>query len=214
VNKALGFITAGILLFVQAGMASADTKSYTVSATIPAATSAGIQAFSAAGAAPAGPTATGVNFNTAVNGSTLSFDPVTYRDNIGIYLPDHYFFIDVGPQAGSANVDVTVSYVEGANPNSPSHGLGWKATIVFVKIVGTTETFMSSHGPKKMLKDLSGEHVTAAELSGGGFLRMYMGFVTKDPAAAIPDPAASEVFSAADRAGAYSGSLVITATST
>ena len=106
---------------------------------------------------------------------------------------------------------MTLSYTEGANPNNPGHGLGWKSTATFTKVVGSTETSLSSHGPKKMLKDLSGEHVLPSEVSGG-FLRVYLGIVSKDPTAPIPDPAASEVFTNADHAGAYDGSLVITAT--
>ena len=203
-------LIAGSLLCAQAGFAAADSKTFTVSASIPAATSTSIKAFRAAGAAPAGPTAVGVDFNSAVSGTTLSFDPMTFDATNGIYLPDHYFFIDIAPSGGS-NVDVTLSYNEGANPNAPAHGLGWKATTTFMKVTGSTETPLSALGPKKMLKDLSGEHITPAETSGA-FLRVYLGIVTKDPSAAIPDPAASEVFSAADKPGSYDGALVITAT--
>jgi len=181
----------------------ADTKTFTVSATIPAATSVGINAFRYNASD---------NSRAAVSGNALSFDPMTFNAGTNVFLPDHYFAIEVAPVSGSGNTDVTLSYTEGANPNSPNHGLGWRAVATFFKVTGgSVETQLSAHGPKKMLKDLAGEHITPAELSGG-FLRAYVGIVTKDPAAVIPDPAASEVFTNATPAGSYDGSLVVTAT--
>lgn len=40
----------------------------------------------------------------------------------------------------------------------------------------------------------------------------YLGIVTKDPAAAIPDPASGELFTNADKPGTYDGTLLISAT--
>jgi hypothetical protein len=141
----------------------------------------------------------------------LSMDPMTFNTAAQAWFPDHYFTIDTGAPSGFSNMDVVMTYAEGANPNGAGHGLGWKTTATFVKVVGTTETALSMHGPKKMLKDLNGEHILSAE-TAGAYLRMYVGVVTKDATAAYPDPAQSELFTNADAAGTYSGTLTITAT--
>ena len=201
-KRALSLITAGVLFLSQAGLVAADTKTFTVSASVPASTSVGINAFRYNAAD---------NSRTASASNALSFDPLTFNAATSVYLPDHYFAVEVAPTAGAGNTDVTVAYTEGANPNTPNHGLGWKSTATFVKVVGSTETSLSAHGPKKMLKDLAGEHITPAEIAGA-FLRVYLGIVTKDPAAAIPDPATSEVFTNSDHAGTFDGSLLFTAT--
>jgi hypothetical protein len=183
----------------------AETRTFTVSASVPTATSVSI-------------TATRVNVannaRTPVTGTTLSFDPMTFNTANQIWLPDHYFIIDVGTTGGAGNTDATFTYTEGANPNSPGHGLGWKSTATFAKVTSSgQETGLTAHGPKRMLKDLNGEHILPAELTDG-FLRVYLGIVTKDPSATVPDPASSELFTNADRPGTYDGSLVVTATVT
>ena len=203
-NILLNAFIVCLLMSGWTGVAAADTTTYTVSASVPQATSVNMGATRVNSAD---------NSRSAVSGTALSFDPMTFNSANQIWLPDHYFAVDVTPGTGAGSTDVTLSYTEGANPNSGTsgHGLGWKSTATFMKVVGSTETGLSGHGPKKMLKDLSGEHIVPSEVSGG-FLRVYLGIVTKDSSQPIPDPAASEVFTNADHAGAYDGSLVITAT--
>ena len=107
--------------------------------------------------------------------SALNFDPLTFDSTNGIYLPDHYFVIDVGATGGAGSPDVTVTYVEGSKPVGQAKGLGWKSIATFVKITGSpgneVQTDMATHGPKKLLKDLSGESILESEISGG-FLRL------------------------------------------
>jgi hypothetical protein len=150
---------------------------------------------------------------TAV-GTTLSFNPLTYNTKNSIWLPDHFFAIDVAPTGGGGSTDTTVSYAEPSSPNDATtgHGLGWKTTANFFKVSGTPakEDSLTAHG-KKMLKDLSGENIAPAEVAGG-YLRIYVGVVTKDPAAVPLDPASSEPFTNVDVAGTYQGTLTITAT--
>ena len=201
-NILSSIFVACLLMYGWAGIAAADTTTYTVSASVPQATSVNMGATRVNSAD---------NSRSAVSGTALSFNPMTFNSANQIWLPDHYFAVDVAPGTGAGSTDVTLSYTEGANPNNPGHGLGWKSTATFMKVAGSTETALSGHGPKKMLKDLSGEHVLPSVVSGG-FLRVDLGVVSKDPSAAIPDPSASEVFTNADHAGAYDGSLVITAT--
>ncbi len=205
-EKAVRLLLAASLTLGAPGVVSAAslTKTFTVSATVPAPSSVSISASSINAA---------TKVSTLIGGTALSFDPLIFDNTNKIWLPAHYFAIDVGPGGGPGSTDVTVSYTEGLNPNAPGHGLGWKTTATFMKVAGGVETPIAAHGPKKMLKDLSSEHVTTAEL-GSGILRLYVGVVTKDPTAAIPDPAASEVITNADKTGTYDGSLVISATVT
>ncbi|MBF0485669.1 MAG: hypothetical protein HQL16_04040 [Candidatus Omnitrophica bacterium] len=202
-KKILAFILAGLFLLVQTQTAFAvsATKTFGVSATVPLATGITINASSVNSTTHA---------FTAVTGTALGFEPLAFNNTNSIWLPDHYFAIDVGTSGGAGVPTVIVTYVEGTNPNGTGHGLGWKSTLTFVKVVGTTETVLAAHG-KKMLKDLSGETVASTELTGA-YLRMYLGVVAKDPAAIPLDPATSEPFTNADAAGSYTGSLTVSAT--
>lgn len=204
-----------VMLFILTLSTFGATKSFAVdqtfivSATIPTATSVGINAFSVN---------PDTNAFTPVAGTSLSFDPMTLNSVNQIYLPNHFFAIDVVGTGGAGSPSATITYSEGTNPNTPAHGLGWKSTATFMKVtyVGplptdTSEAPLTGHGPKKLLKDVTGESITNTE-TAGGWLRLYVGIVTKDPAATIPDPAAGEVFSNADKAGAYDGTLFISAT--
>ena len=199
----MGFVAVVLCLTT---LSQALDRSFTVSANIPQATGVAITASSVN---PSN------NHFTVISGNTLSFNPITFNTANGIFLPDHFFAIDVGSVGGAGIPDVTVTYTEGANPNSPSHGLGWKSTATFMKVTGATgsqtETAMTSHGPKKMLKAISGESIGHAEISGG-FLRVYVGIVTKDNTAVIPDPVDSEPFIVSDKPGLYDGTLLVSAT--
>jgi hypothetical protein len=206
----VSLILSGLFLVFQALPVWAVSTTYTVSATVPVATGISMTVSSVNSTTNA--------FTTEPPGTTnLSFDTMTFDPTNHIYIPDHYFALDIGVTGGSGSPDTTVSYTEGANPNSSSatdtNGMGHKATATFAKEVtsgsSTTETLLTAHGPKKRLIDLSGEHVTFSEVSGG-FLRIYLGVwtgSTTNPA----DPTNGEPFSNADTAGLYNGSLLVTA---
>ncbi len=192
-------LATALTLTVNVGVvAEAVTTNFLVSASVPVATGASI-------------TASRVNSTnnvfSPVVGTSLSFDPMTFDAVNGIFLPDHYFVIDSGAIGGAGTPDIVVTYTEGTNPNSPGKGLGWHAAATFVRVQGTTEIPLTSHGPKKLLKDLAGEHITIAE-TVGGFFRMYLGVVTGDAAT----PTGGVPFSTGDRPGTYTGTLVVTAT--
>ncbi|MCA9409306.1 MAG: hypothetical protein H6755_06220 [Candidatus Omnitrophica bacterium] len=205
-NKTTLTTVMTLALALMLGSIGFAQTTFTVSATIPAATGISI-------------TPSQVDSQTnqfsAVSGTNLSFDPMSLDTQNGIYLPDHFFALDIGATGGAGSPTVTVTYTEGANPNSPGNGLGTKATATFVKVEGTgsseVQTGLTNHGPKKMLKNLSGEQVDGSEIAGG-FLRIYLGIVTGDPNATFPDPTGSEVFTNADAPGTYDGTLVISGT--
>jgi len=193
-------ILAAVLALAISGsvLVQAATTSFLVSASVPFATGASIVASRVNSS---------TNAFTPVSGTNLSFDPLAFDGVNGIYVPDHYFAIDVGAIGGAGTPDIVVTYTEGTNPNSPGKGLGWHASATFVRIEGTKEIPLTAHGPRKLLKDLAGEHITIAE-TVGGFFRMYLGINTGDantPVGGVP-------FTNGDRAGAYNGTLVITAT--
>ena len=76
-RKVFSAVAAGLLFFGQANLAGADTKTFTISATIPVATSVGINAFRYNAAD---------NTRTSVSGNALSFDPMTFNAANQIYL--------------------------------------------------------------------------------------------------------------------------------
>jgi hypothetical protein len=205
-KKVLSLVLGGAFLLFQSVVVWAAPTTFTVSATVPSATGVGVTVSSVSSASNA--------FTTQPAGTTaLSFDPMTFNTTNNIYLPNHYYALDFAVSGGSGSPDVTVSYNEGSNPNGSTNGLGYKSTATFAKEVsnGTTntETFLTAHGPKKRLIDLSGEHVGFTELTGG-FLRMYLGVWTGSTTAPA-DPTNGQPFTAADGAGTYTGSLVVTA---
>ena len=198
-KKTINIIFVGLLvtIFQVQSFAITVNRSFTVSATVPGATGVTINASSV--------TNSGGVFSS-VTGTALNFGTLTFNTINGIWLPGNYFAIDIGSSGGAGVPTTTVSYTEGANPNSPGHGLGYKSAATFVKIVGTTETQLASH--KKVLKNLTNEIVAPSEITGG-FLRIYLGIVTGDPAST---PADGEPFTNNDRPGTYDGTLLISAT--
>ena len=200
-KKVIGLVVAGVVLLAQSGFAASAT--YKVTATVPASTSVGINAFSVTtGATPV---------KTAVTGTTLDLGQLAFNPSLGIYLPAHYFVIESSLATGAGTQDVTVAYTEGLNPNSATTrgGLGTKANIAFNMVTGpTTEVQVGTHA-KKLLKSLIGapEHITAAEI-GSNLLKIYIGINTGDTSM----PAGGEVVTNLDKAGAYDGTLVVTAT--
>lgn len=200
-KKTMGLILVAAFLLSLSGVASALETKFTVSATVPNATGVSIT--------PSSVDAASGEF-TKLTTTALSFDPLIYKPTLGVWLPDVYFAIDVGTTGGGGGTDVKVNYTEGANPNAPGHGLGWKSTATFMKVVGTTETQISGH-PKKKLIDVVNENILPAEIAGG-YLRMYLGIVSKDKNATIPDPSDSEPFTNVDKPGTYDGEFKVTAT--
>lgn len=205
-NKLFSLLLVAAVLTGSASalMAATGSSTFTVSATVPAPTGVTIAATNiTTGATPV---------YTPVAGTALAFGTLSYDAINGIYIAPHYFSITAGPQAGAGTTSVTVTYTEGANPNNVAggsgKGLGYKSKATFVKVAGTTETPIAAHGGAtgKKLIDVNGLAVSSTDL-GGGIFKMYVGVVT-DPTGLT----GAEVFSGADKPGAYSGTLVVSAT--
>src|SRR3569623_926644 len=100
-NLIKGALTAGILVAsASIAMTVTDSKTFTVSATVPAASGVNIIASSVNST---------TNAFTTVNGTSLSFDPLTFDTTNSIFVPNHYFAIDVGPAGGGGSTDVTIN---------------------------------------------------------------------------------------------------------
>jgi hypothetical protein len=200
----IGLFLAGLFLLSQSAMAQ---TTFTVSATVPLATSITMTVNSI--------NSTGSAVFTPVSGTALSFDPMTFNSTNGIYVPNHYYSIDIATASGAGTPDTTVTYTEGANPNGATNGLGFKATATFAKEVYTgastppTETITSLG--KIRFTDLNGTHEPFSAIAPG-WLRIYLGVWTGETTTAPIDPANGQPFTNADAAGAYSGTLTITST--
>jgi len=207
----LSILLGGMLLISQSAMAQLTSpQTFTVSAAVPLSTSVGITVNSV--------NSSGSPVFTPVSGTALSFGTLTFTttNNINIYLPNHYFTLDIAATNGAGAPDTSVTYTEGLNPNGATNGLGFKSVATFAKEVFTssstppTESFLTVHGPKKRLIDLSGEHVAFTEVAGG-WLRIYVGIWTGSTAAPA-DPSNGQPFSNSDAPGTYTGALLVTAT--
>ena len=211
---ALGLVALAVTV---ATAAIAEDKTFTVSATVPAATGFSINASRVDST---------TNQFTPVATSELGFDPLTLTvvdEDTGdaIFLPDHYFAIDVGSVGGAGNPDVTLTYLEGlnpnaTNPNTPPQGLGWKATTTFLRITkdstGQEQQTGITAQPKRLLKDLTGVLIDDSDI-GAGFLRIILGLYTGDTTGQFPDSGGFP-FSQGDAPGQYTGQLTISATAT
>ena len=204
-KKTIGLLIAVVFMVMQAGMVSAATRSFTLTASVPSATGVSINAASIAAA-------TSTWTALASNATTMSFDTMTFNSTYGYWAPDHYFAVDVGTTGGSGNLTTVVTYTEGTNQNAATggHGLGYKGIATFMKVTGsgtsTTEASIAAHGKKRLI-DLTGETVTPAQVSGG-WLRVYLGIAT----GAAGEPTGAELFTNLDHSGAYTGTITFTST--
>src|SRR3989338_8556101 len=191
------------LLLAAPAIAQTTTKSFTVSATVPAAASIGINAFSVNSS---------TNIFTPITGTFLNFNPLNLDPVSNIYLPNHFWVIDISGQGGAVgNMSTTFEFRPGLTPNVNGHGIGHKTTLTFVKVTSVGEGGLIAHGTKQRVVDITGETILGSETSGG-FLRCYLGIVTMDPNAVYTDPNNAEVFSNADAPGNYDGILLISST--
>ena len=182
-------------------IADAAARQFTVSASVPVATDATITATRVLVA--------GNVFQDPVN--SLSFGTLSFNTQNGIWIPQHYFAIDVGVIGGTGTPNVTFNYGSQTNPPGQTNGLSVKSTATFVKVTGAignqTETPLPAH-PKQLLRDIAGEQVIGSEFSGG-FLRTYVGIYTGGDSGI--DAAGGSPFTNADLPGDYQGTLTVTA---
>ncbi len=217
-NKVCLFL-GGLLLISQSVMAASNVfpaaspgTAFAVKAAIPSAASISITLNSV-------DAATGKIF-TPVNTAVLDFGTLTFTTTgtppINVYLPDHFFTLDIAATAGGVGIpDTNFTYAEGAVPTGQptTSALGSKSSINFAKEVYTgpstppTETLLTTYGPRR-LNQMSASNVPFTAVTGG-WLRAYVGVCTGN---STTDPAGCAAFTNADVGGNYSGTLTVTAT--
>lgn len=175
-------------------------KTFTLSATVPSATSIAIDAYSVD---------TATSNVTPVAGTSLGFDPLTLDPVNSIYTADHFFYVNVQASGGAGIPTTTLTFTQGANPNSGvgGNGLGWKGALTYTKVdtASGNVTDLAAH-PKELFKDVTGDVVLPSELTGGYF-RAYLGLNT-----GTGMPTGGEMFSPTDKPGLYDGTLLVSAT--
>lgn len=222
-KKLMGLIAIAVFMVTSAGSvhASTATRDFNLSANLTAlVTSASLvlSSIDSKGTEAPGDDAW-TQVGTGGSGATMSFGNLAQVDGVNpvTHVPfsffgsNTYFAIDLSTVGYVSTTGLTVSYTEGTNQNTGNvaspNGLGYKTVAKFVKAtVAGTET---QYAASKKLADLTGAGLTIAPntLAQGGWLRMYVGIVS-DPSAV----AGSEVFSAADKAGSYTGVLHVSMT--
>src|SRR5476651_692254 len=101
----LSAVLAGLFLMFQAGAVWATTTTFTVSATVPAASGVSITVASVNASTNA--------FTTLPAGTTaLSFDPMTFNTTTLVYLPSVYYALNFAVAGGAGEPDVTFTYNE------------------------------------------------------------------------------------------------------
>ena len=172
---------------------------FTVSAQVPASTGVNFVVSRVVGTVF---TKQAANF-TNLNFGVLALDPVNQ-----IFLPDHGWVIDVAPN-GASRPDLSVSYQDTGNPTGVpiGQGLAQHGTITFAEVVfGPPETTNVIDGMS--LGQSNGTLINETQFANG-FLRMFLGIATGDPAL---DEGTATPFTAVNAAGTYTGELTLTAT--
>lgn len=191
---------AGVLAFSSVALA-ASVGTFPISVTIPAATSVTFKVAKVVGT------------TFTENGTNLDFT-VKYNTDVNAYLAEQYFAIDLAPNGAAAYSSITFGYSGESKPAGQTDGLGVKATMTPVKVVGTSETALAGYGVPLggTLPTITNDQVS------GGFLRVYVGLATGEliggtgPDSTNPKIPGSVPFVATDKVGSYGGTLKITAT--
>ncbi len=183
----LNLIVMVVFLAAQAGQALAgDAKTFIVTADVPEVFNGGVVEEGIIGQGPVKDTDLTWDFGT------LSFNP-----EYGIWIASKGYYITL-------NGDVSLEYTEGENPNTTAgysgHGLGYKTAIAFKDIIGTTEVDIM---PARAIRNVNG--LTIPDRPSDHNIKMYVGIYTGDPVVS-----GAEVFTNADHAGTYQGTLTIT----
>lgn len=199
-----------LLAFVALMMGSAAyAADFPITATIPAATTVKFVVSEVTpGATPifiAHPSFS-LDFNIA--GTGMAYDKVN-----GIWVGSRFFAIDVAPTAANGDPapgnygSISFSYAGNTVPagQPPTEGLNKRATLTAVLVdAQQKESVLRKGAIGNSFASLTNADVT------GGFLRVYVGLATGETGAnAIPG---SVPFTNADKPGAYTGTLTITAT--
>ncbi|MBF0478220.1 MAG: hypothetical protein HQL26_01930 [Candidatus Omnitrophica bacterium] len=205
-----------ILAIASAAFATpaAEPINFQISATVPAATGAKIEAFAIATGSSS--MSSGLSSKTSVVNidwssavDSLYFGNLLFDSDNKIWIAPKYFAINVSPVGGAGSVNVTIRYTEGSMPPSQKKGLGYKGMVNFIKVVNNKEQAIDGHG-WKIFKEISAGEQISKTLLTGGYLRLYVGLLSgqeKDLMSRGGEP-----FYSTDKPGTYMGTLTISTT--
>ncbi|MBN1869317.1 MAG: hypothetical protein JW847_01900 [Candidatus Omnitrophica bacterium] len=201
----LAIVVGGAMLFSSLG--AADIVNFPITVTVPQATGVNIVAVSVLSEGNVFGTTPVTSFN---------FNPLSPTTS-GVWLPDHYYAVDVGVTGGTGSTNITLRYIEGTRPTGQplDNSLGYKTTASFFSITGgpapedqVSTPLATSVGTKALLINLASDVTITPLLLNGGFFRAYIG-VYPGGDATLTD---GKPFTNADVPGTYTGTLRVTAT--
>lgn len=127
-----------------------------------------------------------------------------------LFLPRYYFAVDIGLTGGGFDPtkNIVVEYLpeEEVSPPGIEGGLGDRITITYVRTKGKGKRTWDKILEKRLFKE---SNTVPLWKVLGGWLRLYVGVVSKDPNAVPPDPPGAKVFTPSDPVGEYKGAIRI-----
>lgn len=138
------------------------------------------------------------------NQSSMAFGALTFNPTHSIFMASHYFAVDVGVNSNTANW--TLSHTTSSIGNGAGSNLDSNVNTTFVKQLDSLTTGWEN---KYSFANSNGIAYNKTQLSGG-WLRIYYGIATGDPA--YPDNTGVSVITMEKSAGSYSGTITLTLT--
>jgi hypothetical protein len=182
----------------------AQAQPFTVQANVPASSTA---TFNVSRVVPGTP-----EVFTPTATTNLDFGTLAFNTGLGIFLPAHFWVIDVGAN-GAGSPDIGVTYTDTANPNGAlngTNGLGRRGTIAYSQVV-------TNPNLSQTVTLIRGESLAQSNTAGGvnetafaaGFLRVSVGIATGN--VSLQEGNATP-FTSLDKPGTYSGTVTLSAT--
>jgi len=214
------FLVAGLmLLFTPVNWAVIeDVEDFEVTVNIPFATGVSITASQFASSDDA--------FQGFV--TEFDFDPMDFDAGLGVFLPNHYYAVDVGVTGGAGTTDVNFAYSELSTDrpdDQPATGsFGFRSTATFFRVLGgplpedqDQQPLPIAHGTNastQLLKNFfsGGVDIAGSDLNGG-FFRVFIGVYPGGDINGVDIASdGGAPFTTSDEPGLYKGTVTITAT--
>jgi len=160
----------------------------------------------------------------------FDFDPMVFDTGLGVFLPNHYYAVDVGVIGGAGTTEVNFKYSELSSDRPsqqpPNGSFGHRSTATFVRVLGgplpedqTQEPLPIGHGTNEstqLLKNFFGGGVDIAGSDlNGGFFRVFVGIYPGGDINGVDIAGdGGAPFTLTDEPGLYKGTVTITATVT
>ncbi len=210
--KRLLILTLLVALGISTTVFAATTTPgvFTLSATVPAATDV---TYKVSKVLPGPP----ITFTPVASGSaaalTWATSDLSFNTTDKIWTGKHFYAIDLAPSVGVNGTPapgnfgaITFNFTGETVPTGQTagDGLSKRAVMQALKVIGTTET--SIRGPERLGLVSALSPIAQADI-GTGYLRVYVSLYTGLPVVTGAVPITNS-----DKAGAYGGTLTITAT--